>query len=89
MTTPEDIFAHDCCIKCVHWYAEFCFRYPPVPAWNKASRKDYFAKYPAVAPGNWCGEYKPSTQQETLQDRINWIEKRRANNATGTKETNK
>lgn len=73
---PEDHFNHDCCIKCAHWYHEFCYRYPPTPSWNEASGRDRFARYPAVAPANWCGEFKAETKQ-TLQERIDWIREER------------
>ena len=69
---PEETFSHKCCIRCVHWHQEFCFRYPPTPSWNEVSGKDRFARYPAVAPGNWCGEFAGTTSK-TFRERIEWI----------------
>lgn len=68
----EDSFSHKCCIRCIHWYYEFCYRYPPTPFWNKDTGSNHYAKYPVVAPANWCGEWRGVTQR-TLQERIDWI----------------
>ena len=72
----EDRFSHKCCIRCIYWHNEYCYRFPPTPCWNDASGRDHFARYPVVAPANGCGEWKGVTKQ-ILQDRMDWITQER------------
>lgn len=49
------------CISCIFYYEETCRRYPP--SRFTMPYGDVYGKFPLVAPGYFCGEFRREAQE--------------------------